>query len=77
MTLWRFLFLGIGLALLPEVEKVDARDLAHVQVGEDDVDVLIDVREGLVGAFGAKDREALGLEARHQGLAFEFIVFDD
>jgi hypothetical protein len=33
----------VGLALLPEVEQVDPRDVPHVKVGQDDVHVLVHI----------------------------------
>ena len=48
--------------LLPELKQIDAADVPHVQVAQDDIDVLIDVADRLVGVFSPEDGKSFGLE---------------
>ena len=67
--------LRIGLALLPELEQLDAADIAHVQIGENDVDIFVDVAQRFIGVFRAIDGEAFLLQQLHHDAAFGFVIF--
>ena len=66
-----------GLRCLPELQQIDPADVAHVQVGEDDVDVLVDVAQRLVGVLGAEDGKPSDFRIWHDRPAFALVVLDD
>ena len=51
-------------------------DIAHVQIAEDDVDVLIDVAHRLVGVLGPEDGKPFDFKDLADGPAFALVVFD-
>ena len=68
---------GVGLLELPVAEEVDAGDVAHFQVGDDEVDSFIQIAHGLVAGVGGGDLEAgVGEEFLHR-LPFGGVVFDN
>ncbi len=68
--------LRIGLALLPELEQLDAAHIPHVEIGEDDVDIFVNIAQRLVGVFSAIDGEAFLLQELHHHASFRLMIFD-
>ena len=69
--------LRIGLALFPELKQIDAAHIPHMKIGEHHIDVFIDISQGLIRVFRAKNGEPLRLEQCTERPALGLMVFDD
>ena len=68
---------GVGLLDFPMFEEVHPRDLTHLKVGEDDVDVFVDVAEGFVGGFRGRHLIACIGQQALKAPPLGDIIFDD
>ena len=64
--------------LLDPLQQLDAVELGHFQVGDDDVEgSVLQLLPGLSAVGGGDDFVALGAEVVGQGDAFDLLVVDD
>ena len=70
--------LGVGHLLLGLVQDVEAADLVHHEVGQDDVEVLLlDEPEALAAAGGDHALVADAFEALGHGVGVGLVIVDD
>src|SRR5579872_1994447 len=68
---------GVGLAILPMAQQVHAGDIAHLQVGQDEIDRLIKVSHRLIGGVGGANLVAGIMEEALETVTFILVVFND